>query len=239
MKESEAKLSEIYHPLWEKFNSEQYGQSVSLFAGRLIVNGFDISWFENKVCLDAGCGSGRYIQAMLDLKAKEVIGLDLNPAIAISKINDSRAKILSADLRKISYPDQHFDFVCCNGVLHHTENPKEILNELGRVLKINGYMFLFVFDPYNADWEMIDALRAAAQKFPMERLQNHFKKHLNLPENVIYNYCDLMYAPIQIKFTREELLKMLKGYEVHFMEQPYASYDSKNENRLFARKLIS
>ncbi|HLD80272.1 MAG: hypothetical protein A2822_04525 [Candidatus Staskawiczbacteria bacterium RIFCSPHIGHO2_01_FULL_41_41] len=54
MKESEAKLSEIYHSLWEKFNSEQYGQSVSLFAGRLIVNGFDISWFENKVCLDAG-----------------------------------------------------------------------------------------------------------------------------------------------------------------------------------------
>jgi len=237
MKKKEAELSKIYHPHWEKFNKNQYNQSISLFGGRLKVNGFDLGWFKDKVCLDAGCGSGRYVQAMLDLNAKEVVGLDFNPKIAQERINDPKAKIIQGDIREVPYPDEYFDFVCCNGVLHHTENPKEIIKELSRVLKQGGHLFLYVFDSDTNDWEVVDALREAGQKFPMERFQALIQKYLNLPENTPFNFCDLIYAPIQRKFTKQELRELLEGFETKFFSIPYARYDRPEENRLVAKKL--
>ncbi len=237
MVEKEQKLSKIYHPHWQEFNPEQFSQAVSLFAGRLEANGFDRAWFKDKVCLDAGCGSGRYLQALVDLHAREVIGVDLNPAVAQERIKYPTVTILSGDIRKIPYPDGYFDFVCCNGVVHHTENPEAIIQELTRVLKKGGYLFLYVFDPDSVDWGVVDALRTAGQQFPMERFSALIQKYLNLPPNTLFNFMDLIYAPIQRKFTKEELKTILNGYEVTFLSKPFARYDSPLDNRLIAKKL--
>ncbi len=238
IKDKELKLSKIYHQHWNRFNKEQFDQSISLFAGRLKVNGFDLDWFKGKKCLDAGCGSGRYVQAMLDLGASEVVGLDLDPAVAQNKIANPKAKIIQGDIRKVPFENESFDFVCCNGVLHHTENPSEIVKELSRVLKKDGYFFLYVFDPDSVDWEIVDALRDAGQKFSQERLQAFLKKHLSLPENTMFNFCDFIYAPIQIRFTKQELEELFHGYEVRFLSIPFTSYDNPQENRLFAKKIF-
>lgn len=237
MKKSEVRLSKIYHPFWKNFEQKQYSEAVALFAGRLKINGFDVNWFKDKVCLDAGCGSGRYVRAMLELEAKEVVGIDIDPAVAKDNIKDSKAKILQGDIRNIPYPDGYFDFVCCNGVLHHTENPKEIVAELSRVLKKDGFLFLYVFDPYTQDWELIDKLREINKEIPVERLSSLLKRHLGLPENKLFNFCDLIYAPIQIRFTKEELKELLKDYEVNFFTRPFTDYDRPEENRLTARKI--
>ena len=98
MKKTEKRLSEVYHPFWKEFDENQYSEATSLFAGRLKINGFDLEWFKNKVCLDAGCGSGRYVQAMLDLKAKEVVGIDLDPTVAQKNVNDPQVKIIQGDI---------------------------------------------------------------------------------------------------------------------------------------------
>lgn len=236
-KTKEKKLSEIYHPFWNEFNKKQYSEATSLFAGRLKANGFDLNWFKDKVCLDAGCGSGRYVQAMLDLEAKEIVGIDLDPAVAKKNIYNPKAKVMEGDIREIPFPDSYFDFICCNGVLHHLENPPEVIKELSRVLKKGGYLFLYVFDPFTDDWEVIDEFRKAAQKFLVERTKKFIKGYLDPPENKLFNFFDVLYAPIQIKFTKEELNRLLKDYEIRYFDVPFTDYDKKEENRLIARKI--
>jgi SAM-dependent methyltransferase len=81
---------------------------------------------------------------------------------------------VNADLFDNIFPDEIFDFIWCNGVLHHTENPYfgflniakklkkngliliGLYNRFGRIrtifrkyfYKIFGKKFLFIFDPY-------------------------------------------------------------------------------------------
>lgn len=235
-KEKEKILGDIYSPFWSNFNEKQYSQATALFVGRLKANGFILEWFKNKVCLDAGCGSGRYVQAIIDLGAKEVIGIDLNPVIAKKNVTNPKAKILEGDIRKIPFKDEYFDFVCCNGVLHHTENPKEIIKELSRVLKPEGYLFLYVFDYNSIDWEVVDKLRVACKKIPVKRMHKFLKKDIYLFENKSFNFCDLLYAPIQLKFTKEELNNLLIGYDIKYLSIPFTNYDRIEENRLIAKK---
>ena len=233
----EKKLSKLYAPDWKKFKDKEYKKSVSLFQKRLEVNGFDIKWFKDKICLDAGCGSGRYIQAMIDLGVKKVVGIDINTNSAKNKIKDKRVVLLKGDIREIPYKDDYFDFICCNGVLHHVTEPKKIIDEFSRILKKDGYLFLYVFDPYTEDWELIDSIRKINKDIPVERFKEFLKSRLELPINKIHYFADLIYAPIQKKFTKEELIcQLLKEYEIKFMTKKGISYDNPLCNRLIARK---
>jgi len=235
--ETELELSRIYHPIWNSFTKDQFKEAAKLFGGRLKVNGFDPGWFKGKKCLDAGCGSGRYVQAMLDFGVEEVVGVDLNVDAAKKMIDDERAKIIDGDIRKIPYEDNYFDFICCNGVLHHTEEPEKIIEELKRLLKSGGRLFLYVFDKITVDWEVLDALRDACSKFPVRRVYSFFKKTISLPENKLFLICDGLYAPIQTKYDRAQIKGVLKGFDVIFFDKTYAEYDKPEEIRLIATKL--
>jgi len=88
--------------------------------------------------------------------------------------NINNVHFVNADLFDNIFPDEIFDFIWCNGVLHHTENPYfgflniakklkkngliliGLYNRFGRIrtifrkyfYKIFGKKFLFIFDPY-------------------------------------------------------------------------------------------
>ncbi len=236
-KEIAAQLSPIYHPPWQQLNQEQFDQAVDLFVGRLKVNNFDMEWFKDKRCLDVGCGSGRIMQALLNLGAQEVAGVDANTAAVGERIKDPRTIMVDGNIHNLPFPDNSFDFVCCNGLLHRKENPELILKEMNRVLKKGGHLFLYVLDPDSVDWEVVDVLREAGQKFPVERFKALIQRYLNLPSNTLLNFIDLVYTPIQRKFTKEELYGLLDRYDIKFLTTPYSHMDTPFDNRLIARKL--
>ena len=62
-------------------------------------NKFDVSWFQNKQCLDAGCGGGRYSIAMQKLGAQSVVGVD----ITREGIEDARRRAASLDCDNIEF----------------------------------------------------------------------------------------------------------------------------------------
>lgn len=92
--------------------------------------------------LDVGCGTGRNLQILRDRGF--AAGIDLSPeAIGFSR-RYNVAHVALADFRKIPFADASFDLVTALDTLEHIEEDGEVLDEIKRVLKPGGTLFVFV-----------------------------------------------------------------------------------------------
>ena len=108
------------------------------------------------VCLDFGCGPGHDVVALIEWSdASRVVGADVSAA----SISEARARLrlhdagsrselvlLKEESGRLPFADDTFDFIVSSGVLHHCEDPEELLAELRRVLKPGGRMRLMVYN---------------------------------------------------------------------------------------------
>jgi len=102
--------------------------------------------------LDVACGRG-FGTFLLSQKAKEIIGLDIDqPSIEEAKtnFNGENLNFLLGDGRKMKFPDNYFDAVVSIETIEHLneEDQVEFINEIKRVLKPNGRLFLSTPDRY-------------------------------------------------------------------------------------------
>jgi SAM-dependent methyltransferase len=78
--------------------------------------------------LDVGCGDGSVAACVLEHRADlEITGID----ILVRPV--TRIPVESFDGAKIPFPDDSFDAVMLVDVLHHTDDPRVILDEAARV----------------------------------------------------------------------------------------------------------
>ena len=104
----------------------------------------------NKNVLDFGCGAGRDSMVLAKYGAK-VCGIDiiqdnLDHAEKLCKKNGVKVEFkLVQEKDDIPYPDNFFDGIVCNGVLHHINHAEEIVNEFFRVLKPGGMIYIMLY----------------------------------------------------------------------------------------------
>jgi SAM-dependent methyltransferase len=93
--------------------------------------------------LDAGCGEGFAMRAVLGAQPAQVVGLDGSAgAVRIAgQLNPGR-RFAAGDLYALPFPDRSFDLVVCMEVLEHLEAPERGLAELARVSR--GWLLLSV-----------------------------------------------------------------------------------------------
>lgn len=101
---------------------------------------------KNKVILDAGCGSGKFISDVQHL-AKKIYGVDasLEQLDTAKKKVTSDVELICCDLKKLPFDDNTFDVVYCAWVLGTILDKNKritVLNELIRVLKKQGKLIL-------------------------------------------------------------------------------------------------
>ncbi|XP_052788021.1 demethylmenaquinone methyltransferase-like isoform X1 [Mya arenaria] len=105
---------------------------------------------------DAGCGTGNYTKALLELGVGQVTMVDASPGMimkAKEKLNDEfekgRVKFVENLLPSLPFPDDTFDVVMFNMVLHHLDKHREnntdeypnittAMKEASRVLRKGG-----------------------------------------------------------------------------------------------------
>ncbi len=218
MSEVEARTGRLFGDLWHKLDGEQFEQSVDLVVRRFEANGFDLSWFEGKQCLDVGCGGGRYSIAMARLCAARVVGCD------ISEEGLDNARIRAAGMANLvfeqasaldlPFDDGSFDFVCCSGVLHHTEDPDKGLDELTRVLPPGGKLYLLLYGGGGLRWAASGALRPIAQELGYDFMDRAVGK-AGLPANNRRNFLDDFLVPVVTFVDWETLCGKLaaRGFE--------------------------
>ena len=122
-------------------------------------NGFDryvpiIAKFENfkdHDILEIGCGIGTDGQEFSKNGARYV-GIDLAPSsIKIAKerfeLFNVKGKLVIANAEKsLPFPDNLFDHIYSFGVIHHSPNPEDIVEEMYRVLKPGGTFCVMIYN---------------------------------------------------------------------------------------------
>ena len=109
------------------------------------------NYLENRVVLDIGCGWGSSV-LLISKFAKKVYGIDISDmAIEGAKMNlkffqKNNVEIKRNDAEKLEFEDQFFNYVYSWGVIHHSNNPSNIIGEMYRVLKDNGRGMIMVYN---------------------------------------------------------------------------------------------
>ncbi len=152
--------NEIYHDLGERWYQASDDPVALLRAEGKTKNPWVISQIKNAYpqsasaelsILDVGCGAG-FLTNDLGKAGFKVTGVDLSESsLEIAKKYDHShcVKYLPANAYQLPFSNASFDVVTCMDFLEHVESPKDVVNEISRVLKPGG---LFIFHTFNRNW---------------------------------------------------------------------------------------
>jgi len=127
-------------------NENECMHQVQLHALRFVLSQINQqSDLKGKTVLDFGCGAGRWVEFFRSLGA-EYVGVDISEEmIALSKTLYPDRSFSTLTDHKIPLETDSCDLVFSIAVMHHNPVPHQeaLLGEIARVLKPNGYLFLF------------------------------------------------------------------------------------------------
>lgn len=99
--------------------------------------------------LEVGCGLGLLGAAIckrVNLPKSNYTGIDILKTSA-QKAHQELDSTITADVQKLPFPDNSFDYVVSTDVLEHVTDAKTVAREIYRVLAPNGVAFLVIADP--------------------------------------------------------------------------------------------
>lgn len=100
--------------------------------------------------LDAGCGTGRHSQYLVE-RGHDVLGIDLTPEmLAYASANVPGAVFREGDLCAIPSPDASFDLVVSGLAIAHVADLDTAVAEIARVLRPSGRVILSMLHPFQA-----------------------------------------------------------------------------------------
>lgn len=213
--------------------------------------GLEPGFFRGKLCLEAGCGSiAPGAQDMLSDGAAKVYALDLDESIfeiapKYLAAYEGRYELKVGSVLALPFPDDHFDFAMCSGVLQHTADPLLGLREVCRVTQPGGSIFIHVqgagglmkaitavaHEMYEADpafRQFIDELTPDKIQTLVAWLSEELKKHGDdfasksiaailplLDQDMILTIFDRVKAPAYNNVAEADFLAVLDEYGFH------------------------
>lgn len=204
-----------------------------------------------KKVLEVGCGTGQLSIYFSIGTNNEVVGLDPTIESLIlaknfsEKYNISNIKLVNADIFDDVLKDNYFDFIWCNGVLHHTKDPYGAFKILIKSLKINGYVLIGLYNKYG---RVRTIIRRYIYKIFGRKILSKIDPtlrnlKLDLDEQTAW-IRDQYTHPIESLHTIDEVLKWFKKYNIDFVSSIPSSdfdydyeniFDKKNNGTLFSR----
>lgn len=163
--------------------------------------------FSSKKILELGCGVG-YDAYNFCLNGADYIGIDIaptNPRHVIDHLSffDLHPKVVVGDVEKLMFPNEYFDVIYSNGVLHHTPDLISSLREANRVLKLGGEFWTIIYNRNSVYYWLTFFLRDYILK--LNFLKRSLKDQRSLIEFTISNE-----KPLVNVYSRHELKSIIK-----------------------------
>lgn len=215
-------VADLYSRCWAKYDDAAFAQTVDFFEERFRLNDVSLASLRGAEALDAGCGSGRYTMAMAKAGAKRAVGVDISErAIREARQRADRLGYGSnVEFHRGSVIDLpaewsgRFDFVCSNGVVHHTPDPVKGLREIFRMLKPGGTAFIMVYGKGGLFWALTDFIRDILEPVPVD-FADAWLELQGTPVGKIFFCLDHWYTPYQERVDQREFEQRLEnvGFE--------------------------
>jgi SAM-dependent methyltransferase len=124
--------------------------------------------------LDAGCGGGRYSKVAGEAGAR-VWGADHSHAVdkaARLCAHLPAVRFVQADLKRLPFPEQSFDFVFSIGVMHHDVDTRAVFDAVARLVKPGGRYSVWLYRRNQWWQESLNTwLRSHTTRMPHDRLE--------------------------------------------------------------------
>ena len=238
---------ELFNKTWKTLELSSdplndYRPYMDLIQKRLKINNLDNNYFKEKKCLDVGCGTGRFCFAMSDLGA---ISHGIDPGIDSIEHAKKLSKLLNftdtvhfkeGNAYDIQFENESFDFLVCNGVLHHLDHPILALEEFYRVLKKDGQFWLYIEGSGGIYHDVWNIIRKSFTGIPLNNTFEALDKML-IPNK--HFWMDIFYATYHFISWQENYerlrsvgfseVKRMKGAELidldieMFRDDPWAN----------------
>lgn len=197
--------------------SNQLEQLRQLFEHRqhLAVNEMPVEELAGKKVLEIGSGAGAH-SALFAKHGAQMYSMDIThdrvvaTAGKIDLLQDNNKNVcLQADAEKLPFPDNYFDIVYSNGVLHHSPDTPLTIKEAYRVLKPGGkaVIMLYARDSFYY-WIVIFLLKGV--------LTGNIFKHKNWLGRVTEWMADekqTMHNPETKVYSKSQIHKLFKEYK--------------------------
>lgn len=200
----------------------------------------------NKNILEVGCGTGQLAIYFSIGTNNNVVGLD--PTIQSLKLgkdfadlnNISNITFVNADIFDDVLVDNFFDFIWCNGVLHHTKDPYKAFEILIKSLKKEGYVMIGL---YNKIGRIRTLIRKYLYKIFGEKLLTFLDPTLkNLKNNNKEKNAwirDQYIHPIETLHTIDEVLMWFNKNDIEYISSiPSCDFVINEYGNIFEKKKI-
>jgi SAM-dependent methyltransferase len=109
-----------------------------------------ISYDTGRHILDAGCGPGYWTRRVLSRGGTACVGLD----ISLARLRLSQGARVQGIIKQMPFRDGVFDAIVAIHVLEYAQDIHDTLNEMWRVLKPGGKVFICTKNPTGVPWRI-------------------------------------------------------------------------------------
>lgn len=191
------------------------------FAGRVPKELFNPPLGKNARILDLGCGVGFCtVELLLRGGFKDVYAGDLTQtALGLTRkrldFYKLDAKLSLQNAEKMTYENDFFDHVNCQGVIHHTPDTESAVREIARVLRSGGTAHISVYykNIFLKLWPLISIIGKVLYKLGV-RMRGRGREAIlcQTDTNEIVRMYDGDKNPVGKVYKKEEIIKMVKPY---------------------------
>lgn len=144
---TQEKVLNCYNKVADDYAIERWDELSKKHIDRLLLTEFASVNKDKGLCADFGCGPGQTTKFLYDNGLKDIVGIDLSPAmVSTARRLSPEIKFETGDLLNIGYPSEYFGSVLAFYSIVHfdTDQVRKCFGEINRVLKPGGD-FLFSF----------------------------------------------------------------------------------------------
>ncbi|MCH2201636.1 MAG: class I SAM-dependent methyltransferase [Fuerstiella sp.] len=156
---------------WNRYEVAHDDEDRATFEAK---TGMQLSGLKGLRVLDAGCGGGRYARICAEAGAN-VVAVDHSRAVDKARMlceHLSTVKFAQADLKRLPFECESFDFVFSIGVMHHDADTRAVFDAVAPMVKPGGRYSVWLYRR-NQWWQeaINNGVRSVTTRMPQSVLR--------------------------------------------------------------------